>query len=311
MYMFKGAFLGSPGPCGFSAAAFAGGGFKISAFSTAGPGKPKPGDPREALEYPSIKSLLAAELQLDFAAISLQPEQTCEAVLAALERGLHVICSSPPCLSSTEFETLRGASEKAGRIIFIVQPWEHAAPWLALSKALTRGLAGEVNYAEVQALLPGPAPEGGALAALGWEAASMLLAMVRRPPSAVEARLSGPAAALHVHFGGADGFLHLSCGAHAPRLRAAVSGDKGRIELDGNLLRLDIKGMAPETVELRNELVPGACNPEWLAAELSDFKKEIEGGRESGSGLRNARYCVKLLRNASYSASVKSAAIPL
>ncbi|MDD5209241.1 MAG: Gfo/Idh/MocA family oxidoreductase [Elusimicrobiales bacterium] len=310
--MLKGAFIGGPGAFGFSPSSFAGGDFRITAFAAPGARRERPAFPREAQEYPTIKSLIAAELQLDFAAISLPPGETFGALLPALERGLHVICSAPPCLSTTEFETLRGAAEKAGKVIFIVQPWEHAAPWLALSKALTRGLAGEINYAEVQALLPGPEPEGGAVAALGWQAASMLLAMVRRPPSAIEARLdSGAAAACHVHFGGADGFLHLACGAHAPRLRAAVAGDKGRIELDGNLLRLDIKDMAPETVELRHELVPGVCLPEWLAAELSDFKKEIEGSRERGSGLRNSRYCVKLLRNASYSASVKSAAIPL
>lgn len=311
IFMLKGAFIGRPDAGGLAPGAFTGGELGLAAFCPAGHALKSADLPPGALEFGSLETL-PADLRLEFAAINLPPAESFGAVLLALERGLHVICEPPFCLSSTEFETLRAAAEKSGRIIFPVQPWEHAAPWLALGKALTRGLAGEINFAEVQALLPGPAPEGGAAAAFGWQAVSMLLALVRRPPSAVEARLdAGAAAAFHVHFGGADGFAHLACGAHAPRLRAAVSGDKGRLELDGGLLRLDIKDLPPETVELRHAPVPGACRPEWLAAELSDFRKEIGGSKARGTGLRNSRYCVKLLRNASYSASVKSAAIPL
>ena len=308
--MLKGTFIGRAGA--LAPGIFTGDDLKITAFCPAGHGPLKTGVPPGALEYRDLKTLPVNDLRLEFAAINLPPAESFAAVLLALERGLHVICEPPFCLSTTEFEKLRAAAEKAGRIIFPLQPWEHAAPWLALGAALNRGVAGEINYAEVQALSPGPAPEGGAAAALGWQAFSMLLALVRRPPSAIEARLDqGKTAAFHAHFGGADGFVHLACGAHAPRLRAAVAGDKGRLEMDGELLRLDLKDAPPETVELRHALVPGACRPEWLAAELSDFRKEIGGVRARGSGLRNSRHCVKLLRNAAYSASVKSAAIPL
>jgi len=302
--MLKGAFIGEGRAFSLGASFFMGGEFEIATRC--------PALPQEAWAYGDPKTMLPNDQDLDFAAINLPPGESFGAVLLALERGLHVICEPPFCRSTTEFEKLRAAAEKAGKIIFPVQPWEHAAPWLALEKAITRGLAGEINYAEVQALSPGPAPEGGAVAAMGWQAFSMLLAMVRRPPAAIEARLApGGTSGFHVHFGAVDGFVHLACGAHAPRLRAAVSGDKGRLELDGNLLRLDIKDMPRETVELHHELAPGACLREWMTAELLDFKKEIEGGLPRGSGLRNSRYCVKLLRNAAYSASVKSAAVPL
>ena len=312
--MLKGAFIGCADAFNLGPAVFTGEGFELTAFCPAAPGSGIPVQAAlpQARAYGDFKTLLSEEAGLEFAAVSLPPEKSSAAVLLALEQGLHVFCDPPLCFSMTEFETLRTAAEIAGKTLFPSQPWEHAAPWLALNSAITRGLAGEINYAEVQALSPGPEPEGGAAAAMGWQAISMLLAMVRRPPAAVEARLApGTAAAFHAHFRGADGFAHLSCGSHAPRLRAAVSGDKGRLEMDGNLLRLDLNDMEPETVELRHALVPGVCRPEWLAAELSDFKKEMAGQRPRGTGLRNSRYCVKLLRNASYSASVKSAAIPL
>lgn len=310
--MLKGAFVGRSGAGFLTPWIFSGGELEIAAFCPAGQGPDRAGVPPGIPEYGDPGTLPVKDLSLEFAAINLPPAESFGAVLLALERGLHVICEPPFCLSTTEFEKLRAAAGKAEKIIFPLQPWEHAAPWLALGAALDRGVAGEINYAEVQALSPEPAPEGGAAAALAWQAFSMLLALVRRPPSAIEARLDpGKSAAFHAHFGGADGFVHLACGAHAPRLRAAVAGKKGRLEMDGNLLRLDLKDAPAETVELRHELVPGACRPEWLAAELSDFTKEMSGARARGAGLRNARYCVKLLRNAAYSASVKSAAIPL
>ena len=176
----KGAFIGGSANFNAGQGALAAAG-EISAFC----GRGFPG-PAGAAEYGTPGEALSAP-GLEFAAISLPPAQTFETALAALERGLHAVCEPPLCLSSTELARLREAAEKAGRIIFPLQPWEHAPPWLALQKALDRGLAGEVNFAAVQALLPGPAPAEGAAAALGWQVFSMLLAAVRR--ASIMARL--------------------------------------------------------------------------------------------------------------------------
>ena len=257
---------------------------------------------------------------LDLAVITVPAEKRTALALRALENRLHAACATPLCASTTEFEALREASAKYERTVFPLQPWERSAAWLAVDKALTNELLGEVDYAEVQLLSDGPAPLGGITAERGWRAFALLLALVRRPPCALEARLSPPpegedrrdaAAALHVHFGGADGFVRLAAGRHAPLTRLAVHGDKGRLELDGRTLRLDIKGLTPETVQLRQNLTAGLEHPEWLAAELEDLRKEISGETARGGGLRNSRYCAKLLRNVYYSASVRSAAVPL
>ena len=157
-------------------------------------------------------------------------------------------------------------------------------------------------------------------AVYGWMAFSMLLAAVRLPPLALSARLTPApvpgaaagdgAAAFQVHFGGADGAVYLSSGAHSPRFRLAASGEKGRAELDGGLLRLDVKGLRPETIKLASSLAEDA-RPAWLGAELAAFAEEIKEKSPAGSGLRNSRYCVKLLKNAYYSASLRSSAVPL
>lgn len=258
--------------------------------------------------------------RLDAAVIAVPPARRQKTALRALQNRLHAACLTPLCGSTSEFEDLRDEAARAERIVFPLQPWERSAAWLTVDKAISGGLLGELDYAEVQALSDSPAPAGGVTSAYGWFAFSLLLALVRRPPSALAARLSPPpsggvagdgAAAVHVHFGGTDGFVRLAAGRHAPLVRLAAHGSKGRLELDGKTLRLDIKDMKPETVELRHGLAGGADRADWLAAELEDLRKEIAGELPRGSGLRNARYCAKLVRNAYYSAAVKSAAVPL
>lgn len=258
--------------------------------------------------------------ELDFAFVRGAADRRFKTALSALENRLHVICETPFCSSTPEFEKLREAAAKAERVLAALHPWERGAPWLALEKTLDGGLLGGVTHVDIQCFLPGPVPQGGVTEALGWKAFSMLLAAVRLPPLALTARLTPApapgaapddgAASLLVHFGGADGTVYLACGAHSPRFRLAASGEKGRAELDGDLLRLDVKGLPPETIRLASSF-SAADRPEWLAAELTDFVREIEGEIPAGSSLRNSKYCVKLLKNAYYSASLRSSAVPL
>ncbi|OGR69266.1 MAG: hypothetical protein A2081_05460 [Elusimicrobia bacterium GWC2_61_19] len=274
-----------------------------------------------AAAYEDSETMFSKEGRLDFALVRCAPERRFKAALRALENRLHVICETPFCFSSSDLEELRGLASKNGLVLAALQPWERSSAWLALEKILNGGLLGKVRWAEVQLLLPGPAPAGGITAAAGWPAFSMLLGAVRLPPTALAARLTpspepggapgDSAAAFQVHFSGADGFVHLLSGSHAARTRLAAAGEKGRVDLDGGILRLDINGVPPETILMRDSLSDAADQPERLAGELRDFSLEIEKKLPPGSGLRNARYCVKLLKNAYYSVAVKSAAVPL
>jgi predicted dehydrogenase len=322
--MLKGAIIGFSGddaaalPAAFSAAK----GLEVRAVCEkdppllAGAGRMFPG----AALYGGTGDLFSRCGELDFVFVRGKAGERPGTVLRALENRLHVLCETPLCASSPELEKLREAAAKAERVLSAAQPWERSPHWLALEKALNGGLLGRVTHAEVQFFRPGPAPEGGITAAEGWKAFSMLLAVVRLPPLALCARLTpaperGTApldvtAAFQVQFGGADGSVYLAAGAHAVRARLTASGEKGCAELDGDLLRLDVKGLPPETIKLGSSLSsPDERN--WLGAELADFALEIEGKIPAGSGLRNARYCAKLLKNAYYSASFRSSAVPL
>ncbi len=270
--------------------------------------------------WPDAGELLSREELLDFAVVRGRPEGRYRAALAALENRLHVVCEPPFCSSSTEFETLREAAAGRGLTLGVLQPWERTAAWQALQQALDGGLLGRVIWGQAQVLAAGPAPAGGVTASEGWRAFAALLAAVRLPPRALSARLSPvpgkgapPAdgtASVQVHFDGADGSAHLACGAHSRRFRVEAVGGKGRALLDGNSLTLDVEGLGTRTHEFKDGLA-GPDDAARLAGELSDFAKEARGEVPAGTCLRNARYCVKLLKNSYYSAAVRSAAVPL
>ncbi len=270
--------------------------------------------------WPDAAELFSREEKLEFAVVRGRPELRYRAALAALENRLHVICEPPFCSGTTEFETLRAAAADRGLTLAVLQPWERTAAWQALQRALDDGLLGRVLWAQAQVLAEGPAPEGGITAAEGWRAFAALLAAVRLPPRALAARLTpapekgarpaDAAASAQVHFDGADGAVHLACGAHARRFRVEAVGEKGRADLDGDSLVIDVAGLKAEPVRFKD----GLARPDdavRLAGELSDFAKEARGEVPAGTCLRNARYCVKLMKNSYYSAAVRSAAVPL
>lgn len=307
--MLKTAFMGGADAFGPGPAALAAGGLEITAYC------PAPG--RGALSFGgAVRRSGAGELfsepGLQAAALSLPPAECFRAAQLALSRGLHVFCEPPFCRSTSELEELREAAEKDGRVLFVSQPWEHSPSCRALEKAITRGLAGEVTFAMARLELAWPGPADWTASPEAWQAASLLLGAVRRPPAAVEARLTpGESAAFHVHFGRGDGFIHLAGGAAKARLRVSAAGSAGALELDGAALRLEPRGLPPEDLQLSDGAAPGEARPAWLKAELDRFRREIDGELPRGSGLRNARYCVKLLKNAAASAADHSAAIPL
>ncbi len=329
IFMLKGALLGfGPEASGIYAPALRSADCPLEIQAVACSGDP--GLQAAALEFPgarryrSAEELLDKERALNFAAVALPPAERAACALRALERRLHVLCHPPFCFSPVEFDGLRQAADAAGTTLFSAQPWERSSPYAALSGAVSREVPGEILRAEVSILTPRPSGQGreeGVTAALGWQAFSILLGIVRRPPLALAARLGmefpynagavESAASFQVYFGGATGSVHLAAGAHASRLRAAAIGPKGAMELRGAALRLDLRGQKEEIIGLQENLDDGLARPHWMLREFHAFREEIENPALRGAGLKNSRYCVKLLRNAYYSAGVNSAAVPL
>lgn len=245
-----------------------------------------------------------------FAAVGLPPREAFRESLDALRAGLHVVCAPPFCSSVTEHEELRAAAAEAGRTLFPVQPWSRSAAVRAIASALDNAYTGKPRLITLEAAVCEPAPRNPWESPLLYQAFAELLAAARRPPTALSARAHGDGrAAVCVQLGDIDGFVHAAWSAPAPRFRLAVSGESGFAETDGRSLLLERPGGAQGT-EFERRFTP-AADAAALAAELRDFRREMSGEAPRGGGLRNSRYCVKLIRNSSYSDSIRSACVPL
>ncbi len=255
------------------------------------------------------------------AVVSGPAESRFAAALEALERGFHALCEPPFCFSVSDFERLRDAAAGRGLALGALQPRDRCQAWRELDSLVTSGRLGRVSWAQAEIFSSAAAPDGGVLAAEGWNAFSGLLALTRLPPLAISARLSpspgkgeAPAdlsAVAAVQFGGADGVVRVAAGAHASGERYAVAGDKGRAELSGRALTVELAGSGSATALFASGPAAASLDQGCLSAELLDFGKEAAGEMAAGSSLRNSRYCAKLLKNAYYSASLRSAAVPL
>ena len=74
------------------------------------------------------------------------------AVLAALERGLHVICEKPLAVSTQEVRAMAEAATKANRVLMTAQHMRFTDITQALKKYVDTGALGEVYHARVHAL---------------------------------------------------------------------------------------------------------------------------------------------------------------
>ena len=76
--------------------------------------------------YASFRDLLARETQLDFIDISTPPHAHAEIALAALERGIHVLCEKPLTTSMAEARALVDAARAHRRVVFPAHNYKHA-----------------------------------------------------------------------------------------------------------------------------------------------------------------------------------------
>ncbi|MBA3684442.1 MAG: Gfo/Idh/MocA family oxidoreductase [Planctomycetes bacterium] len=83
------------------------------------------------------------------------------AVLAALEKGLHVICEKPLAVTTDEVRRMQAAAKKSGTVLMTAQNMRWGGSAQALRKFADSGALGEVYHARIHAMrrnwLPGKA----------------------------------------------------------------------------------------------------------------------------------------------------------
>ncbi len=257
--------------------------FRLAAVADADPERLR----RAGLQLPDIRTyagardLFSKEERLDFAVIDTPRARRTEHILMALDNRAHVLCERPLCLSVRDWDRVRKEAARLDRCAFTANALQKCPQLLTVRRALDAGLLGPVSYAAVEIARRPAERTGGILADCGWDAAWLLRELVRKKPGSLAAKLafaggleeSGneEAADLQLHFDGAAAHAHLSSRHHADGFRAVVRGPAGLIELDGDLVRLDIKGLPPETIRFRETVPAGPAAPAAMAAVLDDF----------------------------------------
>ena len=272
-----------------------------------------------ARRYKIPGTLFSEEDCLDFAVISGPAGLRAGHIMAALGNRLHVFCGRPLCLSMKDLDLIWAESFRAGRCVFTVHGPERSPQVLTLKKVIREKLLGRVSYAALSFLRTGRT-EAGILADCGWQAAYLAGELLGGEPVSLSARLqSGEDAetgntvetvCCQLHFSGAAAHIHLTSKSHADRTGILVCGDKGLANLEEDLLTLDLKGLAPETIKFNERLSDGP-GPEWIKASLEDFLAAAKDPALREKNLRESKNCLKFLKNSAYSNSINSATVPL
>jgi len=90
--------------------------------------------------------------EIDAVVVLTPPAQHLEQVLQALAGGKHVIVEKPPFLTSDDFETVRQASQKAGKQVLVAENYYYKPLLTRLRSLISAGIIGEILFVHINAL---------------------------------------------------------------------------------------------------------------------------------------------------------------
>lgn len=268
----------------------------------------------EAKLYTSYEQLLEAQDGLDFVDIATPPFLHADQSLAALKRGLHVLCEKPLALAPEELETLRRSAAMAGRTVFTVHNWAYAPQWLKTLALLAAGAVGEPRHVALRALRTQPAVSavpgdwrreagqagGGILIDHGWHNLYLLYRVVGQKPNRVTARLnplSGAVeeeATVNLEFPQCTATVFLTWQTAVRKNTALIVGTKGTLELLDDVVVLDTPA-GRETFTFDAALSAGSAHPTWFSAMLPDFVAECSDPARRGRNIDEAAFALGVI----------------
>jgi len=255
-----------------------------------------------------------ADPALDAVLVLVPPAFHLEWTLRALAAGKHVILEKPPLLQSSDFASVAGAAERAGRQVMVAENYFYKPLAVALRQAIARGDFGDLRFIQLNALKrqttgdwrDDPALSGqGALFEGGIHWIS-LLASIGLTVSNVRAARSGSRAGLDrsmvVTLEYAEGAVAtLAYSWEIPGVPSGVRwsacyGSAGTLHFETNGL------IGLQTGRRRRLFVPGLTDLLGYRAMLADFFEAIRHNRPAAYTLALATRDLQLVERAYRSA---------
>ncbi|MGE3262430.1 MAG: Gfo/Idh/MocA family protein [Bacteriovoracia bacterium] len=104
----------------------------------------------QAKIYSTYRELLAGEKNLDILDIASPPAVHAEIAVAALEKGIHVLCEKPLATSTEQARAMLSAAEKNKRVLFPCHNYKHAPVVKLIQEVIDSGRIGAVKSVTLQ-----------------------------------------------------------------------------------------------------------------------------------------------------------------
>ncbi len=266
---------------------------------------PAPGASAGA-DIPVVPDRAALETMgtLDFVDVCTPTATHLETTLWALARGYHVVCEKPVALSRDEAAQLALAARNARRVVVPCHQYRYNPAWRQMLEWIRGGAIGRWHLAELSVYRPaadaGSDPRaqpwrtvaaesaGGILLDHGTHLLYSLLDAAGEQATGVRAwtgRLRHfdygveDTAQVAVEFPGRLATLLLTWSASHRENRVRFIGDRGTIDWQGGILRLERNGQAPESHDFSVQLDKRSYAG-WFAALFSAFADAMDRGTD-------------------------------
>lgn len=303
----------------------------------------------DARLYTDYEILLEQEAEnLDFVDIATPPAFHAEIAIAALQRGLHVLCEKPLTTTLEEAQQVLETARRERRVIFPCHNYKHAPVVQAIRSVIDSGKIGRVRSVTLNTFRNTHAKgvtewhtnwrretrySGGGIAMdHGSHTFYLTFDWLGAYPTAVTAKMSNLqpdrfdtednfAATLTFPNGLAQ--VQLTWTAGVRKVIYTVQGERGAITVDDDEMQIALmqatdgpdvaQGAVTWNVERRSIASHwmDASHVQWFNSLFNEFRAAIRDGDYVGRNAREAYLCVQLIEAAYRSAREKSLEMPL
>ncbi len=295
--------------------------------------------------YADAQTLLDAEAsQLDFVDIATPPSEHGPIAIAALQRGLHVLCEKPLATTIEDARAMLQQARVARRVIFPCHNYKHAPVIKKVRALIDSGSVGTVHLVTLQTFRNTHArgvaewrPDwrrerrfsgGGIAMDHGSHTFYLAFEWMRSYPTAISARMSTLGAfdteddlSCSLRFPTGVASAHLSWQAGVRRVIYTIHGDRGAIRVEDDNVELcraeggaSVRGADVRWSFERSDVASDwmdSSHVSWFNSLFDQFRTAIDSNVYVGREAEESFLCVQLIQTAYASARQGSRELPI